>query len=444
VNGKRPRKRIGRRWRQRSDAQLDALQPTPMPCVSSLLLCPSRIGAAERQAARPLGTQPTVSASSFSNQSIRRPFVSGPNQAPRSLAQLVQQRLRTAHGSVVRAVERSPVALSAGIILLVAVGLLVLDILFRPSPLDILVEAHGILFDLVVFGVVVLAVDQWRRKRERTARWLEELHDIRRWREPEAAFRIAGLLKRLQQHGISIAMDLSEVFLADANLSGLDCGDLTFARGNLERCDLSRARMFQTDLRGANLRNSSFVGADLNQVRFDGADLSEADFRQSSILSARFVNASLENADLTDHNLNGIAFTGANLSGANLQRSALNDCGGSINFSRADLRFSHFGRLNLAGGSLQGVVLEWAWIYDIEDITGWTEIGSIRHANVNEARNWTIPKRGLFAPEPSQRTLGAAANVQQFYEWALANGAVDMPWKEWKALCSASGVPPSA
>ena len=144
----------------------------------------------------------------------------------------MRQRFRAVAQRLVQTSERSPIAVG-GIALAITTGLILgLDFFFEPSFKDILVEAHGLIFDLLLFGIIILAVDLWREKRERVTRHQEELDDYRGWHEPEASYRIAGLIKRLLRDGTKVT-DLAGVYLVEADLRTLNLWGIDLSKANL-------------------------------------------------------------------------------------------------------------------------------------------------------------------------------------------------------------------
>jgi hypothetical protein len=117
---------------------------------------------------------------------------------------------------------------------------------------SVLVEAHGLLFDIFVFGILIVFFNKMGEKRRNTKRWQEEIDDFRGWDEKEATFRIVGNIKRLNRNGIT-----------DINLRG---------------CFLSEANLWQAELKLANL-----VGADLNEANLFKANLKGVDFEGANL-----------------------------------------------------------------------------------------------------------------------------------------------------------------
>jgi hypothetical protein len=88
----------------------------------------------------------------------------------------------------------SPVAISITVFIvatLVVVGLSYKD--YGPEFwLNVKVEAHGMLFDILVIGVLILWLNQLGEKRREIQRYIDEIDDFRGWESEEAAHRIRG------------------------------------------------------------------------------------------------------------------------------------------------------------------------------------------------------------------------------------------------------------
>jgi len=146
----------------------------------------------------------------------------------------------------------------------------------EPGPLgeflvNILVESHGLLFDILLFGVVIMAFELRESEREQIKRHKEEIDDFRGWNEKEATYRIIGNIKRLNRLGEK-DIDLSRTYLVGADLGGLQ---------------LDSANLIKANLSGASLKNCSLVGcklsgANLNGATVDGADFTRAEFGNTS------------------------------------------------------------------------------------------------------------------------------------------------------------------
>ncbi|MCF8247513.1 MAG: pentapeptide repeat-containing protein [Saprospiraceae bacterium] len=121
---------------------------------------------------------------------------------------------------------------------------------------NILVEAHGFIFDLLIFGIIFTIYQEVREKKESIKRYLEELEDFRRWQEPEASFRIAGIVRRLNR------IEKYDLDLDGCNLENSDLKNLRF----------DYSKFYGTNLSGSDLRGAKFNGAYFNsETNLEGA-----------------------------------------------------------------------------------------------------------------------------------------------------------------------------
>ncbi len=153
--------------------------------------------------------------------------------------------------------------------------------------------------ELISIAITVLIIDRLYHRREaeqakelRIRRYREEIEDYLGWQSEEATYRIVGLIKRLNQEGVT------DINLEGAKLEG----------ANLEGANLERAKLWRAKLEGANLKGANLEGAKLWEAKLEGANLKGVD---------------LWGADLWGANLKGANLEGANLEGANLERANL-------------------------------------------------------------------------------------------------------------------------
>jgi Pentapeptide repeats (8 copies) len=125
---------------------------------------------------------------------------------------------------------------------------------------------------------------------------------------------VVGLPDRDHEH----ARDLRGVPLARAALHGVDLSDVRLEYADLSGADLSRAVLRRSVLIGAEARGAQLTGADLSGARLMAADLRNADLRDAALAAASFTGADLRGADLRGANLTDAVFIGADLTGAML------------------------------------------------------------------------------------------------------------------------------
>jgi len=112
---------------------------------------------------------------------------------------------------------------------------------------NIRVEAHGMLFDILVLGLLFSWLHNRGEKRRLIQRYTDEIDDFRGWEEEEAAKRIRGNIFRLNREGVH-------------NI-------------NLNRCFLKGADLMEANLMGANLWEAVLEEADLMEANLTGAEL---------------------------------------------------------------------------------------------------------------------------------------------------------------------------
>jgi uncharacterized protein YjbI with pentapeptide repeats len=192
---------------------------------------------------------------------------------------------------------------------------------------QLLIEAHGMLFDIAFIGILIYWLNQRGDKKRRIRAYLDEIDDFRHWKSEEAAYRTVGNIKRLNRNGIN-SLDLSNCYLRSTNLSETD---LTYS--NLNSTDLSYCKMISAKVAHARFNQSDLSNATLNESDFHEAKLSGANLENAFLIKANLVGANLIKANLRGSymmytNLNGANLLGADLSGCNLFKADLRNVEG--------------------------------------------------------------------------------------------------------------------
>lgn len=236
--------------------------------------------------------------------------------------------------------------------------IIILDILDKEFNWhDIKVEAHGLIFDLFVFGLLLTLYEALKSKKLKIDQLKDEIDDFRRWDEKEATFRIVGRIKRLNKEGVSSInlahcylkkaylnkANLKQAVLRQANLEGAELGS-----SNLQNAILIMANLIEVELGGANLQDSKLLNANL-----EGAWLWGANLQNANLNSANLHKANLSRANLVNANLKGANLTDIILEEANLQNLEL----GGVDLSGINLNKAHMRKVYLAGANLQGAQL---------------------------------------------------------------------------------------
>ena len=153
-------------------------------------------------------------------------------------------------------------------------------------------------------------------------------------------------------HAVSNGVDLSNVFLCDADLRGVDLCNVDLRGADLRDAYLCSANLSYAYLRGANLRGALLCYANLSGADLRGADLRGALLCNTNLCSADLLTAYLRGALLCYANLSGADLRGADLRGADLHEA---------NLFGADL---HGANLNMVRGAYsacptEGVFIGW-------------------------------------------------------------------------------------
>ena len=146
----------------------------------------------------------------------------------------------------------------------------------------ILIEAHGMLLDILIIGVFILWLNRLGERKMEVQRYKNEIDDFRHWESDEAKFRIVGNIRRLKRLKIS-AINLSYCTLNKAHLK-----DAMLQGAELAVANLQDAFLFNADLRGANLIGANLRNANLQGVNFEGAQLFSANFCYANLTLAIF------------------------------------------------------------------------------------------------------------------------------------------------------------
>ncbi len=192
---------------------------------------------------------------------------------------------------------------------------------------EILVEAHGMIFDIAIIGMLIYWLNQRGETRLRIKSYKDEIDDFRIWESEEAAFRTAGNIKRLNRHKI-YDLNLVNCFLEKANLNYV-----ILTGANLNYANLSNTNLIEANLENARLNQTRFENGNLNQANFSGAYANGATFKDANLIKSQFENSFLIKADFTnaflmEANLKGAYLTGADLTNANLYKADLRNTKG--------------------------------------------------------------------------------------------------------------------
>lgn len=187
---------------------------------------------------------------------------------------------------------------------------------------QILVEAHGMIFDIAIIGILLFWLHDKGQSRHLIRSYRDEIDDFRMWESDEAAFRTVGNIKRLNRHMI-YEINLVNCFLSRANLNYINLNG-----SNLNSANVSQSSLLEANLENTRLNQTNFENSNLNQANLKGSYASGANFADAYLIKAQFENAFLikanfNNAYLMEANLQNSYLMGADFENASLYKADL-------------------------------------------------------------------------------------------------------------------------
>jgi uncharacterized protein YjbI with pentapeptide repeats len=239
----------------------------------------------------------------------------------------VQKRLKKLN-ELFNSIIEKPLLTSTLVLVMVTIIVLGLSMQYYINEFDtfiqqVLAEAHGMIFDIAVIGILIFWLNQNGEIRQRIRTYKDEIDDFRLWESEEAAFRTVGNIKRLNRHKIHeinlVNCYLSRTNLNYANLAGSNMNSANISQSSLIESNLENARLNQTNFENSNLNQANLKGAYASGANFKDAFLIKAHFENAFLIKANFNNAFLMESDLQNCYLMGADFENASLYKADLR-----------------------------------------------------------------------------------------------------------------------------
>ena len=220
-----------------------------------------------------------------------------------------------------------PLLTSTLVLVLVTILVLGLSLRYYINEFDsfipqILAEAHGMIFDIAVIGILIFWLNQNGEVRQRIRTYRDEIDDFRLWESEEAAFRTVGNIKRLNRHRI-YEINLVNCFLARTNLNYVN-----LKGSNLNSANISQSSLIEANMENTRLNQTNFENSNLNQINLKGGYASGANFKDAFLIKAQFdgaflIKANFNNAYLMEANLCNCYLMGADFENASLYKADL-------------------------------------------------------------------------------------------------------------------------
>jgi len=193
---------------------------------------------------------------------------------------------------------------------------------FDSFIVQVLAEAHGMIFDIAVIGILIFWLNQNGEIKQRIRMYRDEIDDFRLWESEEAAFRTVGNIKRLKRHKI-YEINLVNCFLTRTNLNYVN-----LTGSNLNSANISQSSLIEANLENTRLNQTNFENSNLNQANLRGAYVSGANFKDSYLIKTQLegaflIKANFNNAYLMEANLKNCYLMGADFENASLYKADL-------------------------------------------------------------------------------------------------------------------------
>jgi len=222
----------------------------------------------------------------------------------------------------IHAIVEKPLLTSLLVLIAVSVVVLGLSLKYYIRDFDsfwvqILAEAHGMIFDIAIIGILLFWLNQNGEIRQRIRMYRDEIDDFRLLESDQAAFRMVGNIKRLNRlkiHEINLVnCYLARTQLNYINLKGSNMNSVNLSNSSLLETNLENTRLNQANLENANLNQANLKGSYASGANFKDGFLIKAQFESAFLIKANFTNAYLMEANLQNSYLMGADFTNTSL-----------------------------------------------------------------------------------------------------------------------------------
>jgi len=188
---------------------------------------------------------------------------------------------------------------------------------------NVLVEAHGMVFDILIIGVVVIWLDTRRSNFNERLNMENDLNDLSYLNLPEVNHKKIGIMYRLNQMGVE-KFDINELIIIDVRIKRLSVkssalNNLKASKSLINESQFNSTSLEFADFSQTQIKSTSFHDCEMKKVSFLKAKASGVDFSGSNLERAKFIDTNLQSAIFKGCNLREANFEGANLRSANFK-----------------------------------------------------------------------------------------------------------------------------
>ncbi len=194
---------------------------------------------------------------------------------------------------------------------------------------NILVEAHGMLFDILILGAFVFWINKRGDKVREIKRLENELKYYIEYTRPEATFHVSKIITQLNDLGV-YKLNLIRVYLEGASMLCARFEDTQFIgnwlsraffhEGIFEKCFFHRSECNETNFELAEITECRFIDCSFDAtkfketvfsaVQFEGCDFRSADFTEANLYSCTFINCTMRHCHFEEAAFHSCDLTG--------------------------------------------------------------------------------------------------------------------------------------
>ncbi|RYV01806.1 hypothetical protein SOPP22_15740 [Shewanella sp. OPT22] len=188
---------------------------------------------------------------------------------------------------------------------------------------NVLVEAHGLLFDILIIGVIVVWLDTKRAQSDEKVTTLNNLSDVSYLDLPEVNLRKVGMIHRLNNLDV-FQFSINQLVISGARVIELtskfsSLNQLKAKKTEITSSNFINTQLIKSDFSESLIRTTKFLKCEMKKTVFIDSQVRGVDFTDSNLERAVFINADLQNAIFKGCNLREINFENANLRNVNLK-----------------------------------------------------------------------------------------------------------------------------
>jgi len=168
-------------------------------------------------------------------------------------------------------------------------------------------EIFGLLFDILIFGIIITFFQILSEKRTSISKEIEIINDFRGWNTEEASHRILGSIKRLNKLNV-YNVNLENCYFSSIMFQKLDFCDskmnsISFFNCNLFNITFFNSKTHHFTIRDSNISGCAFINGNL-AFNLHTSTLSNNLFQNIDLRSSRFFSKDIslcifENVDLS-------------------------------------------------------------------------------------------------------------------------------------------------